>query len=236
MPKSITWDEDSKYLYEIGVDHGVLYLRNGAHGSYTNGIAWNGLTNITETPSGAEASKLYADNTKYIEIRSAEEFGGTIEAYAYPKEFEQCNGAFSPCPGLLFNQQPRRQFALSYRTKIGNKRNLDEYGYKIHLVYGALASPSEKSYQTTNDSPEAVQFSWEFSTTPILVASLQKPVSSIVIDSTKVSPGKLAYIEKILYGSEEQESRIMLPAEVVSIIENTTLPIVGSAIVGEAVV
>lgn len=235
MPNSIVWDEADKSFYEIGVDRGVLYLRNGPHGSYTNGIAWSGLTNVTETPSGAEVTKLYADNTKYVSIRSAEEFSGTIEAYSYPKEFEECNGGHSPCPGLLLNQQPRKQFALSYRTKIGNKNKRDEYGYKIHLVYGALASPSEKSYQTTNDSPEAVQFSWEFSTTPIITIGLQKPTSSIVIDSTKINPGKLAYIENILYGTNEQESRILLPDEVVSIIENTSLPIVGAALVGEAI-
>ena len=185
---------------------------------YGNGVAWNGLTTVTETPSGAEATKLYADNIKYLEIRSAEEFGGTIEAYTYPDEWAECDGSAALTTGVYAGQQPRKVFGLCYRTVLGNDVDLDKHGYKLHIVYGCTASPSERSYATINDSPEAITFSWEFSSVPVNVTG-HKPVSCIVIDSTKVDATKLATLESILYGtggSTTVAARLPLPAEIVS--------------------
>lgn len=219
MPDSIyalSWDETGEKLYETGVDHGVLYPM-GQNG-YGAGVAWNGLTTVTETPSGAEATKLYADNIKYLEIRSAEEFGGTIEAYTYPDEWAECDGSAALTTGVYAGQQPRKVFGLCYRTVLGNDVDLDKHGYKLHIVYGCTASPSERSYATINDSPEAITFSWEFSSVPVNVTG-HKPVSCIVIDSTKVDATKLATLESILYGtggSTTVAARLPLPAEIVS--------------------
>ena len=213
---ALSWDETGEKLYETGVDHGVLYPMGQS--GYGNGVAWNGLTTVTETPSGAEATKLYADNIKYLEIRSAEEFGGTIEAYTYPDEWAECDGSAALATGVYAGQQPRKVFGLCYRTVLGNDVDLDKHGYKLHIVYGCTASPSERSYATINDSPEAITFSWEFSSVPVNVTG-HKPVSCIVIDSTKVDATKLATLESILYGtggSTTVAARLPLPAEIVS--------------------
>lgn len=213
---ALSWDETGEKLYETGVDHGVLYPMGQS--GYGNGVAWNGLTTVTETPSGAEATKLYADNIKYLEIRSAEEFGGTIEAYTYPDEWAECDGSAALTTGVYAGQQPRKVFGLCYRTVLGNDVDLDKHGYKLHIVYGCTASPSERSYATINDSPEAITFSWEFSSVPVNVTG-HKPVSCIVIDSTKVDATKLATLESILYGtggSTTVAARLPLPAEIVS--------------------
>ena len=213
---ALSWDETGEKLDETGVDHGVLYPMGQS--GYGNGVAWNGLTTVTETPSGAEATKLYADNIKYLEIRSAEEFGGTIEAYTYPDEWAECDGSAALVTGVYAGQQPRKVFGLCYRTVLGNDVDLDKHGYKLHIVYGCTASPSERSYATINDSPEAITFSWEFSSVPVNVTG-HKPVSCIVIDSTKVDATKLATLESILYGtggSTTVAARLPLPAEIVS--------------------
>ena len=213
---ALSWDETGEKLYETGVDHGVLYPMGQS--GYGNGVAWNGLTTVTETPSGAEATKLYADNIKYLEIRSAEEFGGTIEAYTYPDEWAECDGSAALATGVYAGQQPRKVFGLCYRTVLGNDVDLDKHGYKLHIVYGCTASPSERSYATINDSPEAITFSWEFSSVPVNVTG-HKPVSCIVIDSTKVDATTLATLESILYGpggSTTGAARLPLPAEIVS--------------------
>ena len=213
---ALSWDATGEKLYETGVDRGVLYPM-GQNG-YGDGVAWNGLTTVTETPSGAEATKLYADNIKYLEIRSAEEFGGTIEAYTYPDEWAECDGSAALATGVYAGQQPRKVFGLCYRTVLGNDVDLDKHGYKLHIVYGCTASPSERSYATINDSPEAITFSWEFSSVPVNVAG-HKPVSCITIDSTKVDATKLASLESILYGtggSSGVAARLPLPAEIVS--------------------
>lgn len=213
---ALSWDDTGDKLYETGVDRGVLYPM-GENG-YGDGVAWNGLTGVTETPSGAEATKLYADNIKYLEIRSAEEFGGTIEAYTYPDEFAECDGSAVIAPGAYAGQQARKVFGLCYRTILGNDVDLNDHGYKLHLVYGCTASPSERSYSTVNDSPEAITFSWEFSSTPVALTG-KKPVSCITIDSTKADATKLAALEAILYGTGGQSAvnaRLPLPAEVIS--------------------
>lgn len=213
---ALSWDETGEKLYETGVDRGVLYPM-GENG-YGDGVAWNGLTTVTETPSGAEATKLYADNIKYLEIRSAEEFGGTIEAYTYPDEWAECDGSAALATGVYAGQQPRKVFGLCYRTVLGNDVDLDKHGYKLHIVYGCTASPSERSYATINDSPEAITFSWEFSSVPVPVTG-HKPVSCITIDSTKVDATKLATLESILYGTGGQSAvaaRLPLPAEIVT--------------------
>ena len=214
----IKWDQTGERYYETGVSKGVLYPY--ANNAYANGVAWNGLINVSESPEGAEATPLYADNIKYLNLMSAEEFKATIEAYTYPDEFAACNGEASLEEGVSIGQQKRSQFGLSYQTKIGNDVDSD-LGYKIHLVYGALAAPSEKSYATVNDSPEAITLSWEISTTPVEVTGF-KPTASLVIDSTKVEAGKLAALEKVLYGDAETEARLPLPDEVLSII-NTAI-------------
>lgn len=211
----LVWDEAGKRFYETGVNKGVLYTLS-AEGAYSKGVVWNGLTAVTESPSGAEATPLYADNIKYLNLLSAEEFGATIEAYTYPDEFAACNGEAELGKGVAIGQQKRATFGMAYQTKIGN--DLDsEAGYKIHLIYGAVASPSEKAYNTINDSPEAITFSWEVTTTPVEVTGY-KPTATIVIDSTKVDADKLAQIEAILYGSDEVEARLPLPNEINSII------------------
>lgn len=211
----LEWDKTGEKLYEIGVQKGVLYVREG--NAYPAGVVWNGLTAVTESPSGAEATSLYADDIKYLNLVSAEEFGATIEAYTYPEEFEACNGAASPTDGVYLGQQERKTFGLCYRTTIGNDVDNTSHGYKLHLIYGALAAPSEKAYTTINDSPEAITFSWEVTTTPENVTGY-KPTASITIDSTKVDPVKLTALENILYGSEEAEARLPLPDEVINTI------------------
>lgn len=215
MPK-LVWDKTGERYYETGVKQGVLYPID-SKGAYPKGVAWNGLTNVTESPSGAEATALYADDIKYLNLISTEEFGGTIEAYTYPDEFAECDGSASLAAGVYIGQQPRKTFGFSYRTTLGNDVDNNNYGYKLHLVYGALASPSEKAYATINDSPEAITFSWEFSTTPVNVTGF-KPTACITIDSTKVDPQKLAALEAILYGGDEAEARLPLPDEVAQII------------------
>ena len=195
----LTWDEVGDRLYETGVDHGVLYIPDSA-GIYNLGVAWNGLTTVTESPSGAEPNPQYADNIKYLNLISAEEFGGTIEAFTYPEEFGQCDGSALPEPGVVIGQQGRKMFGLSYRTKVGNDVEGTEFGYKLHLIYGAQAAPSEKAYATINDSPEAISFSWEITTSPVPVTD-HKPTALIVIDSTVVDPAALASLEALLYGT-----------------------------------
>ena len=189
----LVWNEAGKRLYETGVDRGVLYVSDG-NGRYQKGVVWNGLVSVNESPSGAEATPLYAGNVKYVELMSNEEFGASIEAYTYPEEFEQCDGSAELADGITIGQQPRKSFGLCYRTKIGNDTAGDEHGYKIHLIYGAKAAPTEKSYTTINDSPEAITFSWEITTTPIEVAG-HKPTATLTIDSTKVTPTALTAIE-----------------------------------------
>lgn len=210
---ALTWDNAGERFYETGVDKGVLYLPT--NGVYDTGVAWNGLTTVTESPSGAEPTALYADNTKYLNLISAEEFGGTIEAYTYPNEFGLCDGSAEPEAGVFVGQQSRRPFGLSYRTYLGNDDELTDYGYKIHLVYGAVASPSEKAYSTVNDSPEAITFSWKFTTTPVTVPNL-KPTSLITIDSSKVNPANLSTLEDALYGTVGTDPRLPLPDEVIT--------------------
>lgn len=208
----LVWDQTGERLYETGVKQGVLYPIDET-GAYSKGVAWNGLTAVTESPSGAEATPLYADDIKYLNLVSAEELGGTIEAYTYPDEFAQCDGSAELVAGVYVGQQARKVFGLSYRTTVGNDLKNNDYGYKLHLIYGALAAPSEKAYATINDSPEAITFSWEFSTTPVNVTGF-KPTACITIDSTKVDATKLAALEAVLYGSESEEARLPLPDEV----------------------
>ena len=212
----LVWDESGKRVYETGVRNGVLYVQ-GENGQYQNGVAWNGLTAVTESPSGAEPTALYADDIKYLELFSAEEFGATIEAYTYPEEFEACDGSASLAEGVTIGQQDRKAFGLCYRTIVGNDVKGNENGYKLHLIYGAKAKPSEKAYATVNDSPEAVTFSWEVTTTPVNVAGF-KPTASVTIDSTKIQPEKLKLIEDKLYGTETQEAALPLPDEIKQII------------------
>lgn len=212
----LVWDETGKRFYETGVNKGVLYPQ-AAEGTYPKGVAWNGLTAVTESPSGAEATPLYADNIKYLNLMSAEEFGATIEAYTYPDEFAACNGEVELGTGVSIGQQKRTAFGMAYQTKVGNDID-SEAGYKIHLIYGALAAPSEKAYATVNDSPEAITFSWEVTTTPVEVTGF-KPTASLVIDSTKVAPEKLTALEAILYGSDDVEARLPLPNEVLEMVK-----------------
>jgi len=210
----LVWDKSGERFYETGVNKGVLYVQEA--GAYPKGVAWNGLTAVTESPSGAEATPLYADNIKYLNLLSAEEFGATIEAYMYPDEFAACNGEAALTEGVVIGQQARKTFGMSYVTKIGNDVNND-LGYKIHLIYGAVAAPSERAYATVNDSPEAITFSWEVTTTPVEVEGM-KPTACVTIDSTKVNADKLAAFEAILYGSEETEARLPLPTEVAQLL------------------
>lgn len=210
----LEWDKSGERIYETGVSNGVLYLLDNA-GAYSQGVVWNGLTNVSESPEGAEATALYADNIKYLNLMSTEEFKATVEAYTYPDEFGACNGELELADGVSIGQQKRKTFGMSYKTKVGNDVDSD-LGYKIHLIYGALAAPSEKAYATINDSPEAITFSWELSTTPVAVTGA-KPTASLVIDSTKTTAEKMAAIEAILYGSENSDARLPLPDEVLSI-------------------
>ena len=219
----LSWDGVGERIYETGVDHGVLYVmdKNG----YGRGVPWNGLTAVTESPSGAESNKQYADNVVYLNLVSAEEFGGTIEAFTCPPEFSACDGLAEPSDGLTVGQQTRSTFGLSYRTKVGNDLAGQDAGYKLHLVYGLLASPSEKAYQTVNDSPEAMTLSWEVTSTPVKVNDALKPTSIITVDSTKVDAADLAVLEKKLYGAPagaggtppETFAKLPLPAEVLAI-------------------
>lgn len=211
----LVWDQTGDRLYETGVKQGVLYpITTG--GIYPKGYAWNGLTAVTESPSGAEATALYADDIKYLNLLSTEEFGATIEAYTYPDEFAECDGSASIAEGVSIGQQKRKQFGLVYKTTLGNDVDGNDYAYKLHIIYGALAAPSEKAYATVNDSPEAITFSWEVTTTPVSVSGF-KPTASIVIDSTKADKGKLTELENILFGTEEAEARLPLPNEIATL-------------------
>jgi hypothetical protein len=211
----LTWDNVGERRYETGVDHGVLYQLDET-GAYVDGVAWNGLTTLTESPSGADANKQYADNTVYVNLLAAEEFGGTIEAFTYPDEFAQNDGSWSPSAGVTLGQQGRRPFGLAYRSLEGNDTDGQDHGYKLHLIYGALAAPSEKAYATVNDSPEAIAFSWDFSTTPVSVTG-RKPTSLLTVDSTKTDPARLAALEDILFGTAEDDPRLPSPNEVIAL-------------------
>ena len=224
----LEWDQIGEHFYETGVKNGVLYMFNGtasgeSTGTNWEGVAWNGLTAVTESPSGAEATALYADDLKYLNLYSAEEFGATVEAYTYPDEWMECDGSAEVANGVVLGQQDRKIFGLCYRTVLGNDIDGDKHGYKLHLIYGCKASPSERQYQTINDSPEAITFSWEITTIPINVSG-HKPVSCITIDSTKADATKLGNLEKILYGTpasgndEAVDARLPLPDEVISTI------------------
>ena len=210
----LVWDKTGDRLYETGVKNGVLYIPTA--GVYSKGVAWNGLTAVTESPSGAEATALYADDTKYLSLMSTEEFGATIEAYTYPDEFAACDGSAELADGVMIGQQKRSTFGLCYKTTIGNDTEGNDHGYKLHIIYGAQAKPSERPYSTINDSPEAITFSWEITTTPVNVTGA-KPTASLVIDSTKADPSKLAALEDILYGKDDEpasEPRLPLPDEI----------------------
>lgn len=211
----LIWDQVGERLYETGIRNGVLYPQNTS-GLYPIGVAWNGLTGVTESPSGAEPSPLYADDIKYLNLISAEEFGATIEAYTYPDEFAACDGTAELATGVVIGQQKRNAFGMAYKTVIGNDVDGEDHGYKLHLVYGALAAPSSKGYQTINNSPEAITFSWEVTTTPVTVTG-KKPTASLTIDSTKADPDKLTILENILYGTEGTDPRLPLPDEIASI-------------------
>ena len=210
----LVWDQTGERLYETGVKNCVLYIPTD--GVYSKGVAWNGITAVNESPSGAEPNPLYADDIKYLNLMSTEEFGASIEAYTYPDEFAQCDGSASIAKGVSIGQQTRKTFGLCYRTTLGNDTEGNDYGYKLHFIYGALAAPSEKAYATINDSPEAITFSWEISTTPVEVTGY-KPTASLTIDSTTADPTKLAALEDILYGTEEAEARLPLPNEIATL-------------------
>lgn len=217
MPK-LVWDQTGEKLYETGVDRGVLYPKNSS-GAYPEGFAWNGLTAVNESPSGADSTALYADNAKYLELTSAEEFGGTIEAYTYPDEFAACDGSAELVEGITATQQDRQHFGFCYRTLVGSDTEGTKHGYKIHIVYDAVAKPSSRDNSTVNDSPEAVTLSWEFSTTPVPVkAEGVKPTAHIIVNSTKLSEAKLTKLEEILYGSESAKARLPLPDELITIV------------------
>lgn len=221
---AIEWDKTTEKLYETGVDRGVLYVMKDTIADptdpYEAGVAWNGLTAINESPSGGEPTALWADNGKYLNLISAEEFGATIEAYMYPDEFLVCDGTRSVATGAYIGQQPRKQFGLCYRTIIGNDTQFNDYGYKLHLIYGGFATPTEKSYSTVNDSPEAATFSWTLSTTPVPVTGF-KPTAHLIIDSTTVTAAKLTALETILYGTGSTAPKLILPDEVISTINAT---------------
>lgn len=212
----IQWHEEGKRIYETGVDHGVLYPKGAA--GYEAGVPWNGLTEVSENPSGAEATPLYADNIKYLSLRSAEEFGATIGAYTYPDEFAECDGSAEVVEGVFLGQQTRKPFGLSYRTLIGNENEGTNYGYKIHLVYDAMAAPSQRTNNTVNDNPEASTLSWEMDTTPTQSVEGYRPVAHLYVDSTKVSPEALQSLEEILYGGDAEEARMPTVAEVIALV------------------
>ena len=211
----LEWDKIGERFYETGVRNCVLYVRK-PDGSYDYGVAWNGLTSVTEAPEGGEASDIYADDIKYLTLRSAENFKGSLEAYTYPDEFNPCEGIVFPIPGVLLGQQPYREFSICYRTTKGNDTELDAYGYKLHIVYNCLSSPTDKSFQTKNDSPEAVAFTWDISSIPVLVDG-HKPSSILIIDSTKVSEVDLSVLEELLYGSDYNEPTLLMPDEIATV-------------------
>ena len=219
----LTWDGTGERIYETGVDHGVLYKKSGSH-AYGSATPWNGLTAVNESPSGAEATKLWADNIQYVTMYSAEEYACTIEAYTYPEEFEECDGSKQLAPGVYMGQQTRKPFGFSYRSLIGNDEDGLDYGYELHLIYNLMAKPSERSRSTTNDSPEAVQFSWECDSTPVAVNSLSdaKPTCQITVKSTDIDAGKLAALEDALYGTNGSDAYLPTPDEVIAIIGATT--------------
>lgn len=211
----IVWDQEGQRFYETGVSNGVLYVRDTA--GYKTGVAWNGLINVSESPSGAEANPIYADNIKYLSLTSAEDFAATIEAYTYPDEFAECDGSAELAEGFFIGQQVRKSFAFAYKTNVGNDVD-DNLGYKLHIVYGAKAAPSEKAYGTINESPEAITFSWEVSTVPVPVEG-HKPTSTIVLDSTKIEPTKLAAVEEKLFGTDGDEPTLLLPNEILALLQ-----------------
>ena len=213
----LIWDEVGQRFFETGVKNGVLYVQDN-DGSYKNGVVWNGLTAVTESPSGAEETPLYADDVKYLTLRSAEEFGATVEAYTYPVEFEQCDGSAAIADGVTIGQQARRAFGLCYRTSVGNDIQGQNFSYKLHLIYGCTVAPSEKSYSTINDNPEAITFSWELSTVPVPVDGFS-PTASLVIDASKVDEGKMALLEDALFGDEQNEARLLLPNEIMEMLK-----------------
>lgn len=220
----LMWDQTGERVYETGVDRGVLYLPNET-GIYDTGVAWNGLVSVTESPSGAEPNKQYADNRVYLNLLSTEEFSATLECFTYPDEFAECNGEATPSPGVSVGQQERTSFGLSYRTIIGNDTKGQSYGRKIHLIWGALAAPSEKAFSTVNESPEAITFSYELSTTPVEIGLDDlKPTASMTIDSTKVTPEAWAQLEDLLYGTLETEPSLPTPAEVIAIFTAPVVP------------
>lgn len=212
----LVWDKTGERFYETGVKNGVLYVYDTAKKAYGTGVAWNGLTAVTESPSGAEATALYADDIKYLNLLSTEEFGATIEAYTYPDEFAECDGSASLSDGVFIGQQKRKTFGMAYKTTLGNDTDGNDYAYKLHIIYGALAAPSEKAYATINDSPEAITFSWEVTTTPVEVTG-HKPTASITIDSTKADKTKLEALEKKLFGDVETEPTLPMPDEIATL-------------------
>ena len=213
----LIWDEVGQRFFETGVKNGVLYVQKN-DGSYENGVVWNGLTAVTESPSGAEETPLYADDVKYLTLRSAEEFGATVEAYTYPEEFEQCDGSATIATGVTIGQQARRAFGLCYRTSVGNDIQGQNFSYKLHLIYGCTVAPSEKSYSTINDNPEAITFSWELSTVPVPVDGFS-PTASLVIDASKVDEGKMQLLENALFGDDQNEAKLLLPNEIMELIK-----------------
>lgn len=213
----LKWDQTGERIYETGVSNGVLYVQK-ANGSYDNGVAWNGLSTVTESPSGAESNAIYADNIKYLALTSAEEFGATVEAYTYPDKFAECDGSAEVADGVIIGQQDRKAFGMAYKTIVGNDTEKNAHGYKLHMIYGATAAPSEKGYSTVNDSPEPITLSWELSTTPVEVTGY-KPTATLVIDSTKANSEKLKALEDILFGSDETEARLPMPNEVISLMK-----------------
>lgn len=217
MSKRLVWDAVGERLFETGVKQCVLYPIDKVSGNYNKGVAWNGITSVSESPSGAEATDLYADDAKYLSLLSAETFGCTVEAYTYPEEFEACDGTAQLTPGVTIGQQARSVFGLCYRTTVGNDVDGNDHGYKLHMIYGCKATPSEKSYSSINDSPEAITFSWTVNTTPVSVEGF-KPTASLVIDSTKLDKAKLSKLEDVLYGSESADPRLPLPNEIVAIL------------------
>lgn len=213
----LIWDKVGERFYETGVSNCALYVYDDVAKGFGAGVAWNGITNITETPSGAEANPIYADNIKYLSLLSAEEFGASIEAYTYPEEFEECDGSAAIAPGVMVGQQARKKFCIAYKTIKGNDIQNDAYGYKLHLIYNCNAAPSERAYSTINDSPEAIAFSWEISTTPVAVTG-HKPTSILTIDSAKVDAVKLASVEEALFGGDSTEAKILMPDEVLAML------------------